>query len=656
MIRPFAAGVVLAALALVPTAGARTRLTVPHVVESELQADKTFLPAAISVADGENVTVTSLTATSIIVPVTTGVGEPCSNVAAWTPTSMAGPRNKIAGVFARRDIGSALGPEIVPKASACDVDTDPVIPTNGTTKWCANNADTALLPQEMFAYDELAGVILLLDFDVLRPTNDPVAANWVWTNLDAELNQAAWNGKSLELIIVAGADGMPTWPCTDFGGAVTCAHIKSNNSSHPGPTNCGSLWWQGSVGDPDFGTLVDATWTGIADHIHTRADWTTAFVGGQGFLINAVSGEFKVGHSDGDGDTEDGTTPDGILNIVNGDVCVNNNQLLANAGWNNDLLRQFVVDRIDHFHDVFGDDTLMLIGLIQGGFGSIVSTTNFEGDDLCAAGSVTCNAANMICPACGTSPANARANDDLLQKSIDQLQTMIPATQINGTERVSWGHYGRGFLPTEHPVKGCRPNGNGPNCIATNCSWGVDPTAGVCGLVPLVATEVKKEPECPNRFTTNTTVDQPSPYLAVGQSNNRKDHDPDGIDSPAAFESTLNNDMCNTNGVQMQFYDDMVYENHQENGTNGVMDPLRDDVPTPLSVDPAFNVSHSMKTWTDLYRARRSDGIFIGNFGDPYPDELTFEVGTPGTFYYTAPGAAGSDGLGCHLLTVTVTP
>jgi len=638
-------GIVIALLIATPPATARTRVIIPHTISSEVQSDGTFVPNTIQPVVSDTIEFTNLDWRDSIVPVTTNVGEPCSNVAAYSASSIAGPRRHgPPGIFARVSTSGTRGAGIVTLPTACSHDTSPTVV--GSDQWCANQSGVPAgqIPTEVYGYTWVAGVILIIDANQIRPTNTSVVANWDWTILDWHFNQAAWHGKQVIIGLRYGQEGTPQWICTQNGGNVSCGLVEDTNDGvSASDSDCGTEWLMPSVGDADFATHIDETWAGIATHLKTREDWIQALGGIQGVGVNNVSGEFKWPKSCLDSDN------DGVLDTIRGDACTCNTYVMAQLLWSDEALKNFVVARINNAQAAFGFSVPFLNPIIQGGYGGVESPTNFDGDSLCVAGTNPANCtlnsgANMLCPACGTTRQIAQNNDNQITGSVPQLEAMIAATQTTDNSPAWWPHYGLGTLALEAD----QPASSNPSYAAFPNLAGSPPA---CSFPLALVGPVSQQQQAPNKWANNTTLSPPRPHLNAFQVNNRGG----GIDDIMAFESSMWANTCYTNAVQHQFYADMVWEIHQRVGASGEMNPTRDDSPTPAGVDPLYGETKTPTEWASEFRARRDAAVLKTVYGQFAPARHSYTITSAGTTYVTIPRRALSDGIGCSLATITAT-
>jgi hypothetical protein len=650
-------------LLAVPASFARTRIIQPHTILSEVQQPSGgFLPDTLNVIVGDTIQITNLTGRDSLARTT------APNVFAEygsVTDEFTGPlRGFPGGVYVRGPSGVGgggiddNGPLILDYPAdcplepgpACDCPTDQSPTQVGARTLCDNEpGQFRALPDEMWGYEEVSGgMITLMVEDLLTtaPTDieDPDDAAYDWRQFDQEWNRAASFGKHAILALQWG-DDTPSWIFDAPYNAVEVV-IEDNVSGTNFTTNCGSSWSMGSIADPAYTGILNGILTAAGTRAKSNTAWVTATGNIQLHGDNRGTDEFREPSA-----CEDRTPRDDILDTVNGDECHCNTRALAVAGVNRTTRLAYVTGQIDHIHNTaFWPELFVQIPLITGGYFSGESDTNYAGDYMCAAGTTPpCTFESMLCSTCGATPAIAKANDSLLVSSKNQLTEMIQVTQDTQGARVAWTNNALNTYPTE-------VGDNGGNGALQNCTWGgtvnlLSDPPGVEFPIPLVG-EVTDQSGCPNREANQTSLSDP-PRLTGWQSVNRGG----GIYSPASVQSLAWNLLRNSNAPKVELFPDVLFWNHEENGSDGDMDPTRDDIPTPSGIDPEVAETFSMEEFDRMLRDRRDNDLFVAQYSGVEPNSYFFDITVDVDHTAANPRTCNLDlGACAGTLTINVSP
>jgi plastocyanin len=615
--------VVLLALGLSqsPPATRMPLASTPHDIAVE--SDGSFTPGVLERRVGDTVTWTGLGPRDSIVPFAHPVaGDPCDPAKALavdTSSFVGPPRLGVPGVFVRGPDARAGGPAIIPYPGKCDDDPSPAIAA--TRQYCDNQKGVPHhLPYEMWSYPELTGELVVLSWDEIE-TADQV---FDFSVLGHELDAAADHGKFVMLAIHTGQGEFPRRWIFETG--VTPVRLKGHNSEKYSATSCGRAWEVGSFADAAYVKQLDELIAALGTYVKSDGAWVQALSAVQLVGVQSGTEEFQVQgtcpddfvNAVGNGHTKAGR--DGILDSYSGDDCVCNSAAWAASGWTPEGLVAFVDDQVATWHTEFWPHLVVRFGLKQAGLVSVDGPGNFANDTLFLQDGKT-----RICPSCASS------DDRRLTSSSKQIDRIIGSALSKYGDTFWVMHFGIDPLPLEFGG-------------ARNCTYGgtLDRTAMppiVTFPIPLVG-PVRSETNCPNKWANNTTLTPPRVHMTGFQTNNPQKG---RINSPARLESALMNVERNTNAVELDVYAPIFWLNHELNGSNGDMDPLR-ETPPYAGIDPDMRYSKSMADHVAELTARRESSVFAPS-GKAFPTTYSFTFAAPGTYsFYNA--RTCSEGVG----------
>ncbi len=624
-----------------------------------INPDGSFSPPEVVAHVGDVINWTDLGPQDSIVPyLSKSDADACENenaAAVDFETSFIGPsRSGIPGLYVRSYTARGGGPEIIDNfscgpgpapyptgtAGCCDNDPSPAIGSGGEA-YCDDQKTQSvpLLPDEMWDYPELMGELVIIDWAEIE-TADQV---FDFSTLTHELDAAADHGKHVTIAVKTGQGSVPDdWIFGDIAGDnITPLELEGNNSE--GYTaNCGANWQYGSFTDPAWVNQLNELITALGTHVKSDGAW-----------VQATSAALLIGLHIGTDEVQvQGSCPDenhdNILDTVGGDACTCNSAVWANAvngGWTPKGVEDFVIDQVAFWQNAFWPDLVVRMGLKQAGLVAADGPTNFAGDHLLLPDGVT-----PICPTC----AGLSDNEQLVSSS-EQFDNIIERGLETYGDKFWVMHHGLDPLPTEfgairsdEQARVSNKRGSSSDRVrpdaTQNCSWGGTPdlTANppiIPFPIPLVG-PVATEGSCPNKWAVNTTLTPPRPHMTGFQTNNPNDG---AINDPASLESSMLNLERNTNAVYWEGYASVFWMNHNFNGSNGDMNPLRETAPY-TGIDPDMRYSKSAVDHNAELIARRESEVFADT-GPAFPETYSFVFGERGTYNFYNPRTC-SDGAG----------
>jgi hypothetical protein len=438
-----------------------------HAVK--VNADGSFSPPAIAIADGDTVEWTfSSRADSII-----GASAPsCSAIRAYLPgdpNELTGPMPQAAsGIFAL----SPLEGGSVAKASGTPCATPPAIAAAGGQVLCSGEAAYEATMDSTWQDPSLAGVFIRL----LWKDVEPSPSTFDFNVLDREVDKAIKNGKVYSLGIKAGDDGTPSWLFTH---GVTALALQDNGSDDEG--GCGFKMTLGNPTETAYQNFYFDLLRKIAAHLRSRADWYRALAYVKVSGANLISHENRLPKRCSPG-------------------CPCNTQLFAQHGYRPSKLYAFYQAQSDLLVTEFPGKT-MNYALIQAGFPLIDEAGDYETQD-------------------GTSSGGK------LPGGTEQTQTILDNGQATHALLFSVAHNGLGPKRSDNCLS--NPNGLG----------------------------------CPNKWVLTEGSE--------GQVTGFQTQNANGVANPADTDSTLQNELTNSQGIYLELYEERIWEANRQ--PNGVID------------------------------------------------------------------------------------
>jgi hypothetical protein len=619
---------VIALLALTPALAA-TRVSQPRTIIQERQSDGSWVPSTVTPRRGDTVKWTALGATSAVVRVNAGSGDPCDagdkvTYGAITDEFTGPKRYDVPGIMILSGGADAVEQAVAVDCASCDntgvggADVFPCV-TNAaeTLEYCPVEDPNTAIMDALWEISHIGGAVLDLNWSDLETTDEV----YDWDRIDEALDDAANNGKSLAVGMTAGQEGTPEFICDASGvsdiAGLNCVFTEDDTEGSPGATNCGADQWMGNPADAEYVNEVKEFWTAFFAHVNTDAAWrqavTRVHLGG----FNIVSEEAKLPHSCCDGDcgaSTNGTTPvgcscavgaatpcdtcaaqDGILDRMNQDNCTCNPKNWADAGYTPDVLYAAYEAIGNHIQTVSGGVT-MSFPLIHAGWPKVASAGSTRQDDL--GGLVT--ARTIIDRGLALWPTNFMA----MHEGIDPYpQDLDP--ELN---ECTWTT----TIDTTPPERAVFP-----------IPYGTDIPANL-------------QNGCPNVFAVFACVEERG---TCGWQHENIGH---GFDSACDLESTLWNLTKNSNGNMLEHYAYWVWKFNKDFGSGGDLCP--DRTTNPIYSEIPYTKSHN--EWNLELRDRRERQVALNpnSHPDPYPTSHQWTFQNAGTYHLYDPSVCPAVG------------
>lgn len=315
----------------------------------KVNADGTFSPAVVVIADGDTVEWTfSSSADSIV-----GASAPsCSAVRAYLPgdpNELTGPMPRAAsGIFAL----SPLGGGFVAKASGTPCATPPPAASAGGQVLCRGEGAYEATMDATWQDPSVAGVFIrLLWRDV-----ETAPGAFDFSVLDREVDKAVKDGKVYSLGVKAGDDGTPSWL---FSNGVTPLALQDKGSDDE--NGCGFKMTLGSPTETAYQDRYFTLLRAVAAHLRARADWYRALAYIKVSGANLISHENRLPKRCSPG-------------------CTCNTQIFAQHGYRPSKLYAFYQAQINLLAAEFPGKT-MNYALIQAGFPLVNEAGDYETTD-----------------------------------------------------------------------------------------------------------------------------------------------------------------------------------------------------------------------------------------------------------------------------------
>jgi hypothetical protein len=240
-----------------------------HVVR--VNADGTFSPPTLSIANGDTVEWQFASTTDSIIPVDWD-GRTANYCAAIRPYSAADP-NEFTGPMAEAASGiftiSSLdaGFVVEPAKATCSNGLPPKI-TIGSEMLCRGTVPQATL-ESTWADPSLSGVFIRLLWKEVQTAPGTADSSFDFTALDREIDKAVKNGKVYSLGIKAGSDGTPDWLFTN---GVTRVALQDSGTGDEGGETCGAKMNLGNPTEIAYQNRYFDLLRKVAAHLRSRAD------------------------------------------------------------------------------------------------------------------------------------------------------------------------------------------------------------------------------------------------------------------------------------------------------------------------------------------------------------------------------------------------
>jgi len=312
----------------------------------KVNADGTFTPAVVTIADGDTVEWTLGSAADSIV----GASAPsCSAVRAYLPSDpneLTGPMPQAAsGIFAL----SPLEAGFVAKASGTPCTTPPAAASAAGQVLCRGEGAYEATMDATWQDPSVAGVFIRLLWKDVQPS----PSTYDFTVLDREVTKAVKNGKLYSLGVKAGDDGTPSWLFTN---GVTPLALQDKGSDDE--NGCGFKMTLGSPTETAYQDRYFDLLRAIAAHLRSRADWYRALAYIKVSGANLISHENRLPKRCSPG-------------------CTCNTQIFAQHGYRPSKLYAFYQAQTNLLAAEFPGKT-MNYALIQAGFPLINEAGDYE--------------------------------------------------------------------------------------------------------------------------------------------------------------------------------------------------------------------------------------------------------------------------------------
>lgn len=349
---------------------ARTPSAPAGDVQIQVNKDGSFTPAEVEVRAGDTVVwKLSDRERDSIVPLKSGSGPTCSNVAKWTGKSrdLTGPmpRNP-SGVF----VLNQDGPGFVVQGGGGKKGSGPAPALE-------KSGELGAVMQESWRSDENAGAFLRIRWNWLQPDR---RGDYDWDVLDREVSRAVAAGKLYSIGVKAGFYGTPDW-IFDEGVEKLIFRDFSSGGAYKDPCNCGAFSVLGSPTDPRFEELYFEMLEAVADHLKSNAAWyrNLAYVKPSGANLYSVENRLPKRCNCSE------LCPDAPCRVPKqyrdapmldegGRIC--NSKVWAKAGFTAKGLARFYDRQLTHLASQFPEKDFAYL-LIQSGFPLVTSPSDY---------------------------------------------------------------------------------------------------------------------------------------------------------------------------------------------------------------------------------------------------------------------------------------
>jgi hypothetical protein len=381
-----------------------------HTVK--VNADGSFSPPVVYIADGDTVEWSLSGASDSIIPVNwdgTSNGY-CTAVRPYDaadPNDLTGPMPlAVPGIFTLSPLDFTLLAE--PLRANCTSGQPPVASAGGQML-CRSAVPVGATMDSTWQDPSLAGVFIRLLWKDVQIAPGTADSSFNFTILDREINKAVKNGKVYSLGIKAGNDGTPAWL---FTSGVTPLDLQDSGEDAAG---CGVKMTLGNPTEAVYQSHYFDLLRKVATHLKSRADWYRALAYIKPCGVNLFSHENRLPKRCDPG-------------------CSCNTQIFAQHGYTPSKLYAFYQAQTSLLVSEFPGKT-MNYALIQEGFPRVSNTGAYETSD-------------------GTSSSGA------LPGGTEQTQTIINNGQAAHGLLFSVAHNGLGTKKADN----CLNNINAPGC------------------------------------------------------------------------------------------------------------------------------------------------------------------------------------------------
>jgi plastocyanin len=620
-----------------------------------VNADGTFTPSVVEIQAGDTIQWVNLSTPDAIVqigdPNLFPSSDPCGIAdsdldhafAAEDPNEFTGPPRKgVSGIFVLGQDGPGLTQRLSTETCSCELLPPPmtctprqVLSLDGNSyKLCSGEGATHEILEATWANPDVTGVILRLDWSSIQ-VDDNGVIEFVWADLDREMDRAVESGKLFTLDVSAGKEGTPEWIFRTYAGPAgpgpVVEHTFKDWGSEPTPpyNNCGYDLRLGSPADACYRELYVAMIEGLAAHVASDSRWFQALAHVKVSGANFLTSEARLPNRCYDGD----------LDTIGQDDCLCNSKVWAvEAGYTPAKLYRYFRGVGNAIYAAFHQRKSLGYQLIQDGFPSVESATNFEGDSLLDQSGM------LLLDPPGTTLDDPRPVLQTLRVLQEGREGRFADPTGDRVDTV----VGKLFVP-QHSGLGRLPDDDGR--AACSQAAAVDPVTQQASFPIPTGTAGGSGGGCPNRWAVDEgTIHSQIMGFQTGN--------PQGIGTPADVESALWNLTINSNGVFLELYEQLVWEIFHTLGTGSggaALDPAR----ASLVVAP---YSKSLHTWTEELHQRRealaepTDPHLAEPFPEAYLHTFAKAIAAPETYYYINPAKCALTTSADRVGQITVVP
>ncbi len=323
----------------------------PKTYNVTVNTDGSFSPSKLTINDGDTINWTLPSALDSVLASDSNVGvNSClvpRPVSANPDLNLMSPTPEInSGIYSLGPNDASFTVEVLDAHGLC-ANHQPPHKQDGNLGLCRDENILQQTMESTWADPAVSGVYVRLQWDQLQTKAGDADANFDFSVLDAELDQAVKHGKKIAFSIQAGNDGTPDWLFTD-GGVKGYEFQDLGSDDFKAQDSCGQLM---TLGNPTDEAYQDAYFTvirKIAEHVKTRSDWYNAIA------YYKISGANLFTHENR---LPSRCTPG----------CICNTQVWSQAGYTPDGLYNFYTDQMAVVQEEF-PGLPMNYALIQEGF------------------------------------------------------------------------------------------------------------------------------------------------------------------------------------------------------------------------------------------------------------------------------------------------
>ncbi|HSS19101.1 MAG TPA: hypothetical protein VLL54_03445 [Pyrinomonadaceae bacterium] len=543
----------------------------------------------------------------------------------------------------------------------------------GDYKICEDEGAPYEFLPETWDNPDITGVILRMNWnDIQQDINGQI--QYVWTDLDRNMNLAIQHGKLFTIDIRAGRGGTPSWIFSNYSGAAGPGPVMPLDfkdwagGDTPENNNCG---YRMTLGSPTHTTYLNvwlAMVRAVAKHVASDSRWFEALAAMKASGANFVTSEARLPHRcyshsvatkvpESKGIAPVGQSFEERLNVIDGDRCFCNPQIWANASYTPEALYKYYRAVENAIYQSFYWRKSIGYQLIQDGFPKVAGPTNFEGDSI----------KDWIGNPLLLPQGNVEDDIDSVSQTVEILAEGRSGRFVDPYGRISDSQAGLMFVPQHSGIQQLPDDAN----PSAPCP-GAQKVDGPIGSTPARARFPKVSGKtgavgsgCPNQWAVNEGL----AYQVTGfQTTN--DHTGIGsVGNPAQVESALWNLTINSNAVFLELYEDRLWEIFVSHGSGETARPLSVEGFSPLNVVnsrshlPTAPFSKTLLDWVkELHDRRRELSKLVAprKLMDPFPNVYEYTFSNPTnveqTYYYINPTTCANTNLAERVGKIVVRP